>query len=370
MPRRKTKYTLRADGLIELARVMPDGRRKHFYGHSDREVEQKYADALKSAQEASVGAVRKFCEVADDWWEKKEPTLSPNSVYGYITLKNRAVEEFGELRVNEITPQMIIVWLQRLAAQGYSQKVISNSKSVCKSILDDAFIKGELSGNPCVSLPEIKGKPKTKRHAAPEADIRVIERTKTDSLFARMSYFMEYTGCRRGEAAALQQKHIDLKHKRAYICQSIAFRYSRAPELKQPKTEAGTRYVDLYDNVIEILPHYDDPETFIFFPNGLPTKTQLESGLKKYQTDNGLSSTAHQLRHTYAGIGHSANVAPKDMQQRLGHTTLAMTEDVYTEVEDAHNAEVRKQINTYIKEKRLRTVVKPVVRRRKTIENT
>ena len=329
-----------------------NGKRRSFYGASDAEVERKYADALKAAQEAAHA--RTFETVADEWWEKKEPQLSPNSVYGYLTLKKRAVEEFRGRRVDSITPQMVMTWLFRLSAQGYSQKVINNSKSVCKSIFDIAFITGEISQNPCFGLPEIKGNPKQKRTAAPSDDIQKIEQTKDDSLIAKMCYFMEYTGCRRGEAAALQQKHIDIVKKRALICQAVAYRYSRQPELKTPKTESGKRYVDLYDNVLEILPQYDDPETFVFFPNGLPTKTELEKGLRKYQTENGLHSTAHQLRHTYASLGHSAGVDAKDMQHLLGHSTIAMTQDIYTEIESEHSEKVREQINQYIKTERLK----------------
>lgn len=350
--RRKTKYTLRKDGTIEMVKTMPDGKRKHFYGHSDDEVESKYTEALNAIKNAP--SCHTFEYFADKWWEAKEPEISPNTIYGYIALKNRAVDEFGEYSVDEITHQMVLTWLKRLAAKDYSQKVINNSKSVCKGILDLAFAEGEIAINPCVGLPTVKGKPKVKRKSAPPDDIKKIEDTKTEDLFATMSYFMEYTGCRRGEAAALQQKHIDLEKKQAYICQAVAYRYSRKPELKTPKSDAGTRHVDLYDNVIAILPQYDDPETYIFFPAGLPTKTQLEKGLRKYQDRNELESTAHNLRHTYASLGHSAGVDAKDMQHRLGHSTIALTQDVYTDLEEEHSDEVREQINKYIQEKRIK----------------
>jgi integrase len=163
-----------------------------------------------------------------------------------------------------------------------------------------------------------------------------------------MTYFMLFTGCRRGEAAALQQKHINREKKMATICQSIAYSNTRKPVIKPPKTEAGIREVDLYDNVLEILPEYDDPETYVFFPDGLPTKTALESGLKKYQTENGLTSTAHQLRHAYATMGHAAHIDPKDMQHRLGHSSIAMTMDIYTDLDNKYNSEVRNKFNDYI----------------------
>ena len=42
----KKKKGQRADGLIEIARKMPDGKTRHFYGHSRAACEDKYRRAL------------------------------------------------------------------------------------------------------------------------------------------------------------------------------------------------------------------------------------------------------------------------------------------------------------------------------------
>lgn len=348
MARRKTKYTLRKDGTIELVKKI-NGKRKHFYGHSDAEVEAKYAEALKAAQKASEA--RTFEEVANDWWAKKEPQLSPNSVRGYVARKTAVVSELGNYPIDEITPFIIVTYLRKVAARDYSQKVIADRKSVIKSILDEALIAGEISSNPCIGLPVIKGKPGVVREPATDEEIESIEASKTESMYARMSYFMLYTGCRRGEAAALQQKHIDRANGKARICQTLAFR-TNSPEIKpSPKTKAGLRDVDLYDNVLEILPEYDDPETFVFFPDGLPTEKQLETGLKKYQKSINIESTAHALRHNYASMLHSAEVDVKDAQVLMGHSSVLVTQDIYTSIESKHKASVRDKVNDYIKNK-------------------
>lgn len=348
----KTKYHLRPDGRVEMTKTI-DGVRVHFYGKSDAEVEKKYDDYRLAALRGEIKPkTRKFEAVADEWWEGHEGKLSPNTVCGYRTAKNRAVDAFGSQEVDSVTPQDVAAYLERFAKQGYSQKVISNSRSVLNMIFNHAFVCGDIRQNPCAGVPMPKGKKRRPRKPAPKEDIDMIEATKTESLFARMSYFMAYTGCRRGEAVALQQKDIDRAAATAHICKAVAYSDTRKPILKTPKTEAGDRYVDLLDNVLEILPQYDDDETFIFFPDGLPTKTQLETGLKKYQTAHGLKSTAHQLRHSYASLLHSAGVDVKDAQVQLGHSTVAMTQDIYTHLEEEHRREVKKQVNEYVKNRR------------------
>ena len=267
MSRRKTKYTMRPDGRIELTKVI-DGKRRHFYGKTDAEVEARLAEYLDG--KSHTKAVRTFADVAAEWWELKEREISIGSVRVYRARKSQVCAEFGRMPVNEVTPLDVVTYLRRLAAQGYSQKVINNHKSIIKGILDNALIAGEITSNPCLNLPTIKGRPKVERQPASADDLKKIEATKTDSLMGRMFYFMAFTGCRRGEAAALQQKHIDRQRKTAHICQTLAYS-STTPQIKNsPKTAAGVRDVDLYDNVLAILPEYDDPETFVFFPDGLP----------------------------------------------------------------------------------------------------
>ena len=108
------------------------------------------------------------------------------------------------------------------------------------------------------------------------------------------------------------------------------------------------RDVDLYDNVLAILPAYDDPETYVFFPDGLPQERKFQVLLDEYKTSAGLSCTPHQLRHSYASMLHSAGVDAKDAQHLLGHSSITVTQDIYTKIEAGHKEEVRNKVNEYI----------------------
>ena len=215
-----------------------NGERKYFYGKTDKEVEQKRDDYIRECEKHANEAASKgrtFGAVADDWWEQCEPRLSPNTVCGYRTAKNRAVDAFGDQYVTDITGHQIVVFLQRFAARGYSQKVINNTKSVIRQILNYAFLCGDIDANPCIGIPTPKGNPRVPRKPTPPDDLQKIEESKTESLFARMSYFMAYTGARRGEAAALKQKDIDLDTRTARVARAVAYSDTRKPVLKAPR---------------------------------------------------------------------------------------------------------------------------------------
>ena len=354
---KRTKYKVRKNGTRETSRSYENfglagfTGKKHFYGKTDEEIDRKIAEFEKSLNEAPPS--RKLSLVIDDWWEEKEKQLSPNSVSSYRAKKEEIRSRFGEDPVDEITPAQILSWLNTVAAQGFSQRGVSDRKSVMKNILDYALAREEITVNPCAALPIVKGAARQKRRPASEDDVSLLEQHRTDSLISRLYYFMEYTGCRIGECIVLQQKDIDRENHKAYIYKDVAFD-GNVPQVKpRPKTAAGTREVDLYDNVLEILPEYKDPETFVFFPDGLPHKSALQKKQKKFRESIGISSTAHQLRHTYAGIMHSAEIDVKDTQARMGHANISVTQDIYTEIERAHNEKARNKANRYILNERL-----------------
>ena len=246
MAKRRTKYTLRKDGRIVRTETI-NGERKHFYGHSDEEVDRKYENYVRKADTLMETLI-------DEWWEKKEEEISPNTVPGFKTAKNRIRERFGKTSVKDMTPQLILAWLDEFKRLQYSQKVISNTKSVLKQILDEALIRGEIQYNPCVGLPVVKGKSKKPRQPATDNDLKLIEEHKTDYPVGAMFYLMVYTGLRRGECVALQHKHINRKSKTITVEQSCAYDNSGHPVIKTPKTEAGKRTVHVPAIVMDVNP--------------------------------------------------------------------------------------------------------------------
>lgn len=350
MPKKiKTKYTLRSDGRICRTEII-DGKRKFFYGHSDAEVDAKY-DAYVGEKETKKKKGRSFDVVAEEWWSAFERKLSPNSVMTYLGAKNRAVEHFKGKGIKDISSRDIYAYLSDFAAQDLSQKVVARHKAVLKAIFDYAFIQEDVDLNPCVGIPKVKCKEKTEREPAGDKDIELIEKYKNEDNFGQMMYFMLYTGARRGEAAALQYKNLDRVNGTARIVQSVAFGPSGKPELKSPKSASGKRDLIVPKRVLEVIPECDDGERFVFFPDGLPGQHDLERGLKRFQDSHGISATAHQLRHSYASMLHSAGIDAKDAQHLLGHSRIELTQDIYTSIEKKHSDELKEIVNQKLSER-------------------
>ena len=355
----KTKYTLRKDGRIVRTEII-NGERKYFYGKSDEEVDQKYEEFISSA-----AAPLLMKTLVETWWEDKEPQISPNTVSGFKTAEKRLINTFGSTPVKDMSAHLILDFLMEFQRKGFSQKVISNTRSVLKQVLDKAVLDGIIDYNPISGIPIVKGAKRAPRQSASDDDLARIELHKTDSLIGRMFYFMVYTGLRRGEATALQFKHIDRENSTVTVCQSCAWNNSSRPVLKTPKTESGYRTVYVPENAMAVIPENGDPEEFVFFPGGLPKRHKMELDLDSYYETSGVKCTPHMLRHKYASMLHSAGIDVKDAQYLLGHSDITMTQNIYTHLEEVHKKVVGKKFNEYAV-----LLSKNVVKNSEPIDNT
>ena len=167
----KTKK--RADGLIERCRVI-DGKTRHFYGRTAKEVQAKLDAALI---EASTRRDRgdPFCEVAEAFWRAKEPCIKYGSRRGYRHKVELAKGWFEGQGMREITGTDINRELMHMAAQGYAYKSIAGQKSVLSLIWQYWCAEMHGDANPCTLLKLPQGLPQTKRRAPTEREVADVK---------------------------------------------------------------------------------------------------------------------------------------------------------------------------------------------------
>ena len=341
MKKPRTKYTLRADGRIMRTETI-NGKRKSFYGRSDEEVDRKYEEYINPP------VVKNTLKMtAEAWWEEKKHQISPNTFTGFHTAEKRIIDAFGEEEVASITVAQVYAFLDKFRAQGLSQKVISNTRCVFKLIMDKALADGAIPFNPVVMAPAVKGMEKKPRQPATDTELKVIEAHKADSMSARFYYFVLYTGLRRSEAVCLLNRDIDRENATVTVSKSVAYQGS-APILKEPKTSAGRREVHIPPNVLEILPQGKPNELLWFGGTKLPCKTATENFIRSFRDEHGITCTPHQLRHNYASLLHTSGIDVKDAQYLLGHANIAVTQDIYTHLENKHRETLSAQIDAEV----------------------
>jgi integrase len=156
------------------------------------------------------------------------------------------------------------------------------------------------------------------------------------------------TGMRRGELAGLRWSALDLDAGRLTVSRSRVV-VNHAVLDSSPKTERSCRTVALDPATVTTLkshwakqaaerlawgPEYRATDLVFVWENGRPLHPDLISRtFKRLATKEGLPViTVHGLRHSYASAGLEAGIPLKVMSDRLGHSSIAITADLYTHV--------------------------------------
>jgi integrase len=157
------------------------------------------------------------------------------------------------------------------------------------------------------------------------------------------------TGMRRGEALGLRWNDIDFDSAQIAIVQTISVVEGKVV-VGVPKTAGSRRTVYVHDATIAALrqqrqlqaeerlaagPAWSTDNDLVFrSPTGAPVNPDWFSR----HFDRIVASTdvprirLHDLRHTNATISLKAGVHPKIVSERLGHSSIAITLDLYSHV--------------------------------------
>ena len=157
------------------------------------------------------------------------------------------------------------------------------------------------------------------------------------------------TGLRRGEILALRWKDVDLERASLAVRQSLEQTRSRLCSFKQPKTTKGRRVVALPALAVDALRQhkieqakmklalggaYEDHDLVCARDDGRPWPPDAFStafgGLVRRSEVPAIRF--HDLRHTHATQLLRQGVHPKIVSERLGHSTVGITLDVYSHV--------------------------------------
>lgn len=327
----------RKDGTYQEKIKLSDGKYKYFYGKTKAEVLKKL-QSFKEEEER--GAL--FREVAEEWWEKHQTKVAHSTIRGYTARYKHAVDVFGDIPIKDITANQINATVLNLVDKQYSKKVVSTQLNVLNMIFDFAVINGYIEYSPCRSVATPKGLKKKKRELPTNADLKIVE--ESEWLFP---FFLLYTGCRRGEALALRYEDIDWNRKIIHINKAVGYK-ANCPYEKTPKTESGIRDVILLDKLADKL---EKKKHGLIFPNPkgeIWHESMIIRKWKQWQKKNGTSVTMHQLRHGYATILFEAGLEVKDAQYLLGHSTIAMTQDIYTHIRKERQEKNASKLNAYL----------------------
>lgn len=327
----------RADG--RLVKKITDPKTKkpvYIYGKSKQEINRKLLE-----YESKLEDGRTLKEVANEWWAIRYDSFASQTIKVYKPALKRITEYFEECLIKDIAPKDISHYLRELASEeNLSKKTLLNQRTVLNQIMSFAVLSGDITYNPCMSVPIPSAKTSIKRTAASTSDEATAKASADVWIFP---FIAIHTGMRKGEILALQWKDIDFDNNKIYVTKSIYYE-SNTPKVKLPKTKNSIRTVPLLlplkERLIELKAA---PDYYIVSDDGINplTNKRYELMYKKYKKETGTECSAHQLRHSFATIAIENGVPMKSVQEILGHQQISTTLDIYTDFRERSVSEAK-----------------------------
>lgn len=301
-------------------------------------------------------------EFIEEWKTKyAKATLEKNTLRRYTRLLElRVIPVIGHLQLQDIKPMHIISLISEIQQPGQrldnkEGKLSSSSVyyvyRVLKNVFNRAVEWGILKQSPLSSIksPSVTYK---ESDVYNEVEVRyLLDLLNHEEPHWRMMILLAITtGLRRGELVGLEWKHIDLELGVISVRQSITMFENGQPYIKLPKTKKSIRNITLSDLMVQELKAYqehclvewdslkstrNEKHFFVFFNHyGQAFQPQSPySWFRNFIKKHNLKYIKfHDLRHTSATLLISKGVHAKVISERLGHSNISTTMNIYGHV--------------------------------------
>lgn len=308
-----------------------------------------------------------FEELAQLWLENYKTTVKPSTFENVKSKVEKMTEEhFKELKLKKIT----VAYCQKVVIELSKTYVLYNHYlSVINRIFKYAVLMDILDSNPFDKVIKPKSRQtQRKGNFLTKEELKEflkLAKTATLSYFFPLVHLMSYTGLRQGEALALKWSDIDFENKKITVNKTAA-RIKEKQTLQTPKTKNSKRVISIDPTTLSILKSWKKDQIKIYFKNGkhfegddnfIFTNERADwvhihnfiPYFKRFVTDHKLKPiTPHGLRHTHASLLFSAGVEPKNISDRLGHSTVQITLDLYTHITEEQRTDTVEKLLEYM----------------------
>ena len=360
MARRAAGVRARADGMLEK-RFTVDGKRYSVYGRTSKDIQKKEQELRQQIQQGLYMDNRNITldQYFKEWKVAKRGSVKPNTIRAYSCFYNNHISPvLGKKKVQKIERREVLK-LQRAIKDHKSANTANRVVVVLNILLKDAVRDEIIIKNPAESIKPLKisdnARDTIHRALTEEEQACFMEELKSDHYYSFIAFLL-CTGMRTGEAAALTWSDIDYKQNVIHITKTGTLSENGEQVIGAPKSKAGMRDIPMNDTIKTVLRDHRERFYGDMLPMGnllvftsiydkmIRSKAvndaihdaleRLDKKLEKKE-EGGLHIepfTAHALRDTFATRYIEQGGTPQTLKTILGHSSLAMTMDLYSHV--------------------------------------
>ncbi len=315
-----------------------------------------------------------FEEFSNKWLKEHAiPTMGPRTVETYKYYLKNINGQIGFIKITHLKPLHLIKFYNYLRNLEGKEKLadatIQKHYSIINAILNKAVKWKIIHNNPNLDI----DKPKIKKTEAKYYDLdqtrKLINSLELEPPMHKALILLALdTGARRGEIIALEWNDIDYKNKSITINKTVQYVAGKGLIEKDPKTNSSYRKVAITDISISVLQEWE----LIQQETKKKLKKVWAGSNKVFTTSEGkttLPETAskiftnilkkhnlphinfHGLRHTSVSLLIASGIHSKVISDRVGHSSIATTTNIYSHVFESVTNEVRSKLNTILENK-------------------
>jgi len=343
----------------------PDGKPTRHYETvrgSKADAQRRLREILTNIDKGSYAPPNKYVVkyILYQWLEGYCRTnCSMRTCEGYESVARlHLVPRLGHIQLKDLQPRTIQSCYGTLCER-LSNRTVMHVHRVLSQSLKWAVRQNYIGRNPAelVDPPSPRGRVLCTLSAF---EVGILLDSAQDSYYYPVIYTAVSTGLRRNELLGLRWRDIDLDLLSISVSQTLYKGRGRI-EFKEPKTEYSRRQVSMTPKLALFLREYKAERESLHWHLGVPLTlddlvfancdgqpidpSTLTHNFGRIVKRAGLSARFHDLRHTYASLMLAAGVHPKIVSEALGHSTVAITLDIYSHVTPGLQAAAARQLD-------------------------
>ncbi len=351
-----SNYTI----VLQLGLDPSTGKRQQQWitaGPSKREAEKQMAKLIHELDSGTFTKPNKktLAEYLNEWIHSVRGNLSPRTVEGYITIINRIIPALGAIPITQLKPDTLQKYYSDCLNSGRLNKpgglnplTVRHHHALLHRALKNAMEWGLIMRNPADTAHPPKPRP-TEISIMSEGEIQAFLEAAKQTPYFHLYHTILFTGLRRSEVLALRWSDIDLLLCQISVSRSIHRLRDGSYIFRPPKSAKGRRTVALSPVATQVLSEYrektaterllegnllKDNDLVFSKMDGSPVRPDtISRAWSDLAKRCGISaSRLHDARHSHASIMLKAGIHPRIVQERLGHSTIAITLDTYSHV--------------------------------------
>ena len=328
----------------------PDGNRsvrRYVSGSSRAEIVRRFAD-LKREAEAGYPTGQTTGDYLARWVVAVKARLRPSTHREYARHVADYCQPLAGIPLTRLTPAHVERTMAALRERGLSAQTIRHARSTLRRALHDAQRDGLVNRN-VAALARPPRADRREMRALTAAEVGRLLASTADAPYGPLFAVAVGSGMRAGELCGLRWSDVDLPARSLVVRRSMARADGGGYELAEPKTARSRRTVMLPAVAVEGLRRqkarqaadklaagtdWQDRDGLTFTDAlGRPVRPDALSAAFRATADRlGLPVRLHDLRHTAASLMLGAGVPLKVVSETLGHSSIAITADVYAHV--------------------------------------